>query len=79
VRTFAELDDEEIAGVAQAWAARFDAARSAGFPYVHALINEGAAAGSSLAHSHSQLVWLREPPPEAARERGAPPPAEPRR
>jgi UDPglucose--hexose-1-phosphate uridylyltransferase len=76
VRTFAELADEEVAAVAQAWAARFDAASSAGFPYVHALINEGAAAGSSLAHSHSQLVWLREPPPEAARERGTPPPIE---
>ena len=34
-------------------------------------INEGAAAGSSLPHSHSQLVWLREPPPEVARETGA--------
>jgi UDPglucose--hexose-1-phosphate uridylyltransferase len=75
VRTFAELTDEEVAGVAQAWTARFDAASSGGFPYVHALINEGAAAGSSLAHSHSQLVWLREPPPEVAREHGSPPAA----
>jgi UDPglucose--hexose-1-phosphate uridylyltransferase len=39
---------------------------------VHALINEGAAAGSSLPHSHSQLVWLREPPPEVTRETGDP-------
>ena len=39
-----------------------------GFPYVHAMINEGRFAGASLAHSHSQLVWLREPPPAVARE-----------
>ena len=38
--------------------------------YVHACINEGPAAGSSLAHSHSQLVPLAEPPPEVAREMG---------
>jgi UDPglucose--hexose-1-phosphate uridylyltransferase len=75
VRTFAELTDAEVAGVTQAWSSRFDAARSEGFPYVHGLINEGVAAGSSLAHSHSQLVWLREPPPEVAREHGSPPAA----
>jgi UDPglucose--hexose-1-phosphate uridylyltransferase len=36
---------------------------------MHACINEGRVAGSSLPHTHSQLVWLREPPPEVARER----------
>jgi UDPglucose--hexose-1-phosphate uridylyltransferase len=70
VRTFAELTDDEVAAVAEAWQARRDAARAEGFDYVHALINEGAAAGSSLPHSHSQLVWLRERPPEVARESG---------
>lgn len=69
VRSFAELSDEEIAAVAVAWEARFDAARKEGFSYVHALINEGRAAGSSLPHSHSQLVWLRERPPAVAVER----------
>jgi len=69
VRTFAELSDEEIAGVARAWDDRREAARREGFAYVHALVNEGLAAGSSLAHSHSQLVWLREVPPAAALER----------
>jgi UDPglucose--hexose-1-phosphate uridylyltransferase len=68
VRTFAELTDEEVAAVAAAWRARRDAARGAGFPYVHALINEGRAAGSSLPHSHSQLVWLREAPPAVTAE-----------
>jgi UDPglucose--hexose-1-phosphate uridylyltransferase len=69
-RSFAELSDDEVAAVAEAWQARREAAYTEGFAYVHALINEGAAAGSSLPHSHSQLVWLREPPPEVARESG---------
>jgi UDPglucose--hexose-1-phosphate uridylyltransferase len=68
VRSFAELSDGEVVAVAEAWQARREAAHAEGFAYVHALINEGAAAGSSLPHSHSQLVWLREPPPEVARE-----------
>jgi len=70
VRSFAELDDDEVAAVAEAWQARQEGAQAEGFAYVHALINEGAAAGSSLPHSHSQLVWLREPPPEVTRESG---------
>lgn len=53
----------------QAWQARAAAARLEGFPYVHTLINEGRDAGSSLVHSHSQLVWLRETPPVVAEER----------
>ncbi len=69
VRTFAELTDAEVEATARAWLERAEAARTEGFAYVHALVNEGRAAGSSLPHSHSQLVWLREPPPERARER----------
>ncbi|HKI91127.1 MAG TPA: hypothetical protein VJ986_02395 [Gaiellaceae bacterium] len=68
-RTFAELSDEEIAATATAWIDRKRAARAEGFGYVHALVNEGAAAGSSLPHSHSQLVWLREEPPALTAER----------
>jgi UDPglucose--hexose-1-phosphate uridylyltransferase len=68
VRTFADLTDDEVAAVAAAWQARRDAARVEGFPYLHALINEGRAAGSSLPHSHSQLVWLREAPPAVTAE-----------
>jgi UDPglucose--hexose-1-phosphate uridylyltransferase len=68
VRTFAELTNEEVAAVGAAWQARRDAARAEGFPYLHALINEGRAAGSSLPHSHSQLVWLREAPPAVKAE-----------
>jgi UDPglucose--hexose-1-phosphate uridylyltransferase len=66
VRTFAELSDAEVVATAEAWSAR----RSAGEGYMHACINEGRAAGSSLPHTHSQLVWLREAPPEVTRERG---------
>jgi UDPglucose--hexose-1-phosphate uridylyltransferase len=36
---------------------------------MHALVNEGRGAGSSLPHSHSQLVWLKDDPPEVAVER----------
>lgn len=65
VRTFAELTDEEIGFVAEAWKARIATAGSA---YVHPLVNEGRAAGASLPHSHSQLVWLPEPPPAVQAE-----------
>jgi UDPglucose--hexose-1-phosphate uridylyltransferase len=71
VRTFAELDDDEVAAVAEAWQARGDAARASGLGYQHAFVNEGRTAGSSLPHSHSQLAWLREPPPERMRETSA--------
>ena len=70
VRTFAELADEELELVAEAWRRRFAAAEAEGFPYVHAMVNEGRFAGASLAHSHSQLIWLREPPPAVAVESG---------
>ena len=70
VRTVAELTDEELEATADAWNARTAAAAEEGFAYVHALFNEGRAAGSSLAHSHSQLVWMREPPPAVRDEAG---------
>jgi len=69
VRTFAELTDAELEWLAEAWRRRMAAAEEEGFPYVHAMLNEGRFAGASLAHSHSQLVWLREPPPAVLRER----------
>lgn len=49
--------------MAVAWRERARAAREAGFPYVHALLNEGREAGASLPHSHTQLAWLAEAPP----------------
>jgi UDPglucose--hexose-1-phosphate uridylyltransferase len=71
VLTIAELGSRELELVAEAWQARAAAAREVGFPYVHALVNEGAAAGASLLHSHSQLVWLEQEPPLVAQEREA--------
>ena len=65
VRTLAELDDGELAAVAEAWRRRREA-EPAG--YIHALVNEGRAAGASLAHSHSQLVWLEGEPPTLTAE-----------
>jgi UDPglucose--hexose-1-phosphate uridylyltransferase len=69
VRRFAELDDEEVEAVAAAWSAR--AADTAGDPasYVFPMVNEGRAAGASLPHSHSQLVWFPEAPPAVRTER----------
>ncbi len=68
-RSLGELDDAELADVAATWRARAEAARAEGFPYVQAILNEGRDAGASLAHTHSQLVGLREEPPVPARER----------
>jgi UDPglucose--hexose-1-phosphate uridylyltransferase len=68
VRAFAELSAGTLEAVAEAWRRRVAAARDEGFSYVHAIVNEGRPAGASLPHSHSQLIWLREPPPEVAAE-----------
>lgn len=70
VRSLADLVPERLGEVAEAWRLRAAAARDAGYPYVHAFVNEGRGAGSSLAHSHSQLLWLREAPPAVVAERG---------
>lgn len=68
VTSLADLDSGEIREVALAWRERARAARELGFPYVHALLNEGAPAGGSLPHTHSQLVWLSGVPPVVADE-----------
>ena len=69
VRSLAELDDEQIGLVAEAWRRRREADPAG---YLHALVNEGKVAGGSLAHSHSQLVWLAGPPPAVTAEHGKP-------
>jgi UDPglucose--hexose-1-phosphate uridylyltransferase len=56
LRSFAELGDEQVALVAEAWQARMDGATG-----VLAFINEGRLAGASLPHSHSQLAWTALP------------------
>ena len=60
-RSLADLDDGQLALVADAWRRRRETVHDG---YLHALVNEGREAGSSLPHTHSQLVWLPEPPPE---------------
>lgn len=67
-RSLAELEESEVEAVASTLHARREAARAEGFPYVQVVLNEGRAAGSSLPHSHSQLFWLREPPPAVLEE-----------
>jgi UDPglucose--hexose-1-phosphate uridylyltransferase len=65
-RSVAELEPEQLELVAEAWQRR-----AADVPgYVHALVNEGREAGSSLPHTHSQLAWFSEQPPVPASERG---------
>jgi len=67
-RSLTELEEAELEPIALAWHQRMETAHAEGFGYVQLLLNEGREAGSSLPHSHSQLVWLREPPPEVAAE-----------
>ena len=65
IRSIAEAGDDELELVAEAWQRR--AADEPG--HVFPLLNEGRAAGASLAHSHSQLAWLPEPANARARPR----------
>jgi UDPglucose--hexose-1-phosphate uridylyltransferase len=65
VRSLADLEGDEPELVADAWRRRAAAVPG----YLHALVNEGREAGSSLPHSHSQLVWLPEAPPRHTRPR----------
>ena len=67
-RSLAELEESDLEPIAVAWHRRIETAHAEGFAYVQLLLNEGREAGASLPHSHSQLVWLRELPPEVAAE-----------
>lgn len=66
LRTVAALDRKQLELVAEAWQRRAKEVPG----YVHALINEGREAGSSLTHTHSQLVWFDDQPPVPAAEDG---------
>jgi UDPglucose--hexose-1-phosphate uridylyltransferase len=67
VRSLAELSDEQLELVAEAWRLRAEAARGDG-KVLFACVNEGKAAGASLGHSHSQLFWLDQEPPVSRAE-----------
>jgi UDPglucose--hexose-1-phosphate uridylyltransferase len=69
LRSLAELGPDQLELVAQAWRLRAAAAREQG-KTLFAGVNEGRAAGASLPHSHSQLVWLDGEPPASSVERG---------
>jgi UDPglucose--hexose-1-phosphate uridylyltransferase len=64
----AETEPDVLPLVAQAWSQRAHALAESGLPGVVAGVNEGRRAGSSLEHSHSQLVATAAPPPRLARE-----------
>ncbi len=68
IRSLADVSDAQLALVAEAWAETAERAWEQGFDHLLAMINEGRAAGASLPHSHSQLVWLEREPPEVAAE-----------
>jgi UDPglucose--hexose-1-phosphate uridylyltransferase len=70
VTSFADLEDHEIEAIADAWSARARVGGEEGLGYLHAFVNEGRQAGSSLPHSHSQLAWLGERPPAVVEEEG---------
>jgi UDPglucose--hexose-1-phosphate uridylyltransferase len=57
VRSFADLDDDNVRLVANAWERRMHDVGGE----VLAIVNEGRLAGASLPHSHSQLVWTELP------------------
>jgi UDPglucose--hexose-1-phosphate uridylyltransferase len=63
IRSIAEAEAGELELVAETWRRRAAAEPGHVFP----LLNEGRESGASLAHSHSQLVWLPEEPPARAR------------
>jgi UDPglucose--hexose-1-phosphate uridylyltransferase len=68
VRSIADLSDDQLDLVAEAWQRRRAAAPDG---YLHALINEGREAGASLPHTHSQLAWLPSGPPREPERDGA--------
>jgi len=68
VTALAELSPDELAGAMAAWRTRV-AAHAGGASLVHLIVNEGAAGGASLEHSHAQLYALPFVPAEVARER----------
>jgi UDPglucose--hexose-1-phosphate uridylyltransferase len=59
--SLAELGEDQLVLVAESWRLRREAVPAG---YLHALVNEGREAGASREHTHSQLVWLGDPPTE---------------
>jgi UDPglucose--hexose-1-phosphate uridylyltransferase len=68
VTSVAEVDTDVWTMVVTAWSTRRGHHRAAGAAWLLIGINEGAGAGASLEHSHSQLVPFDAIPPMAERE-----------
>jgi UDPglucose--hexose-1-phosphate uridylyltransferase len=62
------LEPTQLELIVEAWAEVAERAWREGFDHLQVFVNEGRIAGASLPHSHSQLVWLKEAPPEIAAE-----------
>jgi UDPglucose--hexose-1-phosphate uridylyltransferase len=67
VSTLVDLAPEEVETAMGAWRTRMNTHGDS--PYVHLIVNEGALAGASLPHTHSQLYALPFVPAAIARER----------
>jgi UDPglucose--hexose-1-phosphate uridylyltransferase len=67
----ADLEPGVLSAAVAAWRDRRDHHAAAGCGYLLVAINEGAAAGASLEHSHSQLFPFAAPPPAVDRELAA--------
>jgi UDPglucose--hexose-1-phosphate uridylyltransferase len=67
VSRLVDLDPLELETAMDAWRTRMSAHGSS--PYLHLIVNEGAQAGASLPHTHSQLYALPFVPAAVARER----------
>jgi UDPglucose--hexose-1-phosphate uridylyltransferase len=67
VASLGELAVEQVVTAVEVWRERMRAHADASC--LHLIVNEGAAAGSSLAHTHAQLFALDFVPTEIARER----------
>jgi len=64
----ADLAPGVLETTAAAWLDRRRHHRAAGARHLLVAVNEGAAAGASLEHSHSQIVPFADPPPVIGRE-----------
>jgi UDPglucose--hexose-1-phosphate uridylyltransferase len=67
VSALVDLAPEELETAMDAWRMRMNAQQDAS--YTHLIVNEGASAGASLPHTHSQLYALPFVPAAVARER----------
>jgi UDPglucose--hexose-1-phosphate uridylyltransferase len=69
VASLADLTREQVTAAMEVWRARMRAHRELGAACVHVCVNEQAAGGASLLHTHAQLFALDFVPAQIARER----------